>query len=180
MTNYRQPPLMGIYLSHAIGTAVLGALLPSGQHLQSLHTAILPMLKLFPGAIAITKNAPDIVFAQVFLALSLLIAVCVLIGAVLFVSRGGYHTRTFKTAAARWRALVVFWFLTAFMMTVVWNVPYVIDGAQDRIYFLIKAATSSTFGVLTAMNQLIVGMPLVGLLTSLVIPFCTNVKSKTS
>ena len=176
MTPYKEPPLMKIYFGHATGTAALGALLPSGEHLQSLHAFVSPLILKIPGAVALTKQASDPVFAQVFLALSLLIAICVLVGAVWHVSRGGYHTKTFETAAKKRMVQIGFWALTAFLIAVFWNVPYTTDGAQDRIYFLIKAPTSSTFGVLTAMNLLLVGGPLIVVLTAMVAPFCTDVR----
>lgn len=176
--SYRAPPMVRIYLIHAIGTALLGALLPSGEHMQGLHAIAFPIIQQLPGAIKISQQAPDPVLAQVFLALSLLIAVVVLTGSAWHVSHGKYHTKTFDSSAKKWRALIYWWVLTAFVLLLVWSVPYTNDGAQGRIYFLIKAATSTNLGVFTVMNFLIVGMPLACLLTSVVIPFCIDVKTK--
>ncbi len=55
---YREPPLVKAYLGHAIGTALLGALLPSGEHLGAVHRLVLPIVELIPNALKITNRAP--------------------------------------------------------------------------------------------------------------------------
>lgn len=177
MTPYRQPPWMKIYLGHAIGTAVLGMLLLSSNQTKKLHPYTQPILEWFPGAISISKQAPDPVSTQVFLVISMLIAAILLIWAVGNVSRGGYHTKTFDSQKERWTVLLFGWALAVIFVTCLWNVSYSMDGAQTRAYFFIKVAISSKFGVLTAMNQLIVGLPLFFIVTTTTAPFCIKVRA---
>jgi hypothetical protein len=179
MTPYRQPPLMKIYLGHAVGTATLGALLPPGEHLQGLHAITQPLLQLIPGAMSISKLAPDPVFAQVFLALSLLIAGCMLIGAVWHVSRGGYHVKTFESKKEWWKAFLTVALFTFFVVAAFWGVSHGIDGAETRAHFLTKTAISSKLGVLTIMNQMIVSWPFAVIMGLTTMPFFTVVKHKT-
>jgi hypothetical protein len=174
MTIRKEPPWAKIYFGHAIGTAILGFLLLSSKQTKSLHPYTQPILEWFPGAISISNLAPDPVSTQVFLVISLLIAACLLVWAVWHVSRGGYHTKTFETAKQRWFAISSFWLMSAFALTVLWIISHSTDGAKTRAFFLFKAATSSGFGVLTIMNQLIVGVPLAILMVSICIPFCTS------
>lgn len=55
---------MKICMGHVLGTAVLGALLPSGEHLGWLDRLMLPVVALIPNAVRLTERAPDVVFAQ--------------------------------------------------------------------------------------------------------------------
>jgi hypothetical protein len=175
---FRQPPWTVIFLGHAIGSVTLGALLPSGEHLQGLHAVTLPMLQWNPGAMAISKQAFDPVFAQVFLVLSMLIALCILIGAVWHMSRGGYHTKTFDSRKEWWRAELWVWSIATVFILIAWGVPYSIDGAQTRSHFLILAAISSKLGVLTAMNFFIVWGPFFFMTLAITGPFHISVRSK--
>jgi hypothetical protein len=180
MKPHRQPPWMKIYLSHALGTAALGAILPAGEHLSSLHALISPFALKIPGAVALTRQTADPVFAQVFLALSLLIAACLVIGAIWHVSRGGYHTKSFSS---QWDRLFTFTWVglfAALVIAVFWLNSYGLDGAQTRSWVMTKVAVSSQIGVLTVMNQLIVGFPLVFVLTLTTLPFCTDVEQRNS
>jgi hypothetical protein len=176
MTTRKEPPLAKIYFGHAIGTALLGMLLLSSKQTKSWHPYTQPILEWFPGAISISRLAPDPVSTQIFLVTSLLIAACLLIWTVWHVSRGGYHTKTFESQSKRWLAFLYVWSLTGVLAASLWNISYSLDGAQTRAYFMIKAAISSDIGVVTAMNQIIVGMPLFFMLLSAVVPFSTKAK----
>lgn len=177
MTPYRQPPWTKIYLGHAIGTAVLGALLPAGEHLKGLHAFALPVLQWFPGAISLSKQAPDPVFARVFLALSMLIAAFMLIGAIFHASRARYVQKTFENRREWWKAYLLVLSFAILGVAIFWNAPYTPDGAETRAYALTVVAISNKLGVLTVMNQLIVGAPLYLLLMPLTMPFCTVIKN---
>ena len=168
---------MNIYLGHAIGTAVLGALLPAGEHLKDIHPLIQPILQWFPGAISLSKQAPDSVFAQVFLALSMLIAAFMLIGAIFHASRVRYVEKTFANRREWWKAYLLVLLFAILGMAIFWNAPYTPDGAETRAYALTVVAISNKLGVLTIMNQLIVGVPLYLLLMLLTMPFRTVVKN---
>jgi hypothetical protein len=177
MTVRKEPPWAKIYFGHAIGTAILGFLLLSSKQTKSLHPYTQPILEWFPGAISLSKQAPDPVSTQVFLVISLLIAACLLIWAVWHVSRGGYHTKTFETQKERWLTIIVVWCLYALVPAVLWNISYSMEGAETRGYLIIKAAVSSEFGVVTAMNQLIVGFPFFFIMFSATVPFCTKARA---
>lgn len=174
---YKHPPLMKAYLAHAIGTALLGAVLPSGEYLEVLHRLMLPIVELIPNAMRITERAPDPMFAQTFIGLSLVIALAILLYFVVAVR--GYHTKTFATSTKRWLALIYVWAIVLVMLGVAWFMPYLDPLSMGRTYFFLKAAASSNVGVLTVMNQLIVGLPLASLLTIWGGHACTNVRNRT-
>ena len=178
MTTRREPPWAKIYFGHAIGTALLGMLLLSSKQTKDLHPYTQPILEWFPGAMSISRLAPDPVSTQVFLVVSLLIAALLLIWSVWHVSRGGYHTKMFETQKERWTVILGFWGFAATCPAVFWSISYSLDGAQTRAYFLIKTAVSSEFGVLTAMNQLIVGLPLMMVMAAATAPFYTKARTQ--
>lgn len=173
-TPYRQPPLMKIYFSHVISTVVIGLLLPGGEHLAWLHGLLQPVVSLIPNAVRIPLRAPDPVFAQTFIGLSLLIAAAILLYFVVGVR--GYRTRTFDSAVKRWAGLFFGWCFVLLCLTISWFVPLLDPLSKGRAYFLLKAATSSDLGVVIVMNQLLVGFPMVMLLTILAGHKCTNVR----
>lgn len=174
---YRQPPLMKAYLGHAIGTFLLGVLLPSGEHLELLHRLMLPFVKLIPNAVRITNRAHDPVFAQTFIGLSLLIAFLILLYFIVAVR--GYHTKTFESTWKRSLSLVYGWVVFGgIMIGILWFMPYLDPVSKGRAFFLVKAATSGTTGVLTVMNQLVVGIPFASFLTLLFGHACTNVRQR--
>ena len=174
--SYRQPPLGKVYLGHAIETALLGVLLPSSEHLTALHRLMLPIVELIPNALRITSRAPDQIFAQTFIGLSLLIAFLILV--YFIVAMRVYHTKTFESGRKRFYSLVYGWIVFGgIMLGIAWFVPYLDPASKDRTYFLVMAATSGTTGVLTVMNQLIVGLPLFCLLMLWLGNACTNVRS---
>jgi hypothetical protein len=105
--RYEEPPLVKICLGHALFTAVLGALLPSGEHLAWLHRLMLPVVELIPNAVRLTERAPDVVFAQTFIGLSLLISWAILLFCIVAVR--GYHTRAFETSIRRVLAFTYGW-----------------------------------------------------------------------
>lgn len=96
--RYKEPPIVKAWIGHAIGTGLLGALLPGGDHLGFLHRLMLPIVELIPNAMRITSRSPDPMFAQTFIGLSLLIALMILLYFVFFMR--GYHTRTFEAAGS--------------------------------------------------------------------------------
>ncbi|QHE88055.1 hypothetical protein F9K07_25755 [Hydrogenophaga sp. BPS33] len=165
---------MKAYLGHAIGTAFLGLLLPSGEHLGPLHRLMLPIVELIPNAMRATARTPDPVFAQTFIGMSLLIAFLILL--YFTVAVRGYHLKTFESRAKRWLALLYAWSVVCFLLLVLWKWPYLDPLSMSRSYFLLKAATSGTFGVLTAMNQLVVGIPLSFFLTLWAGHACTTTR----
>lgn len=173
-TPYRQPPVMKAYFAHAIGTAVMGLLLPAGEHLTALHQWMQPVVNLFPNAVRIPLRAPDPVFAQTFIGLSLLAAAAVLLYFVVAVR--GYRTRTFDSAIKRWTGLFLGWCLISLCLAIFWFVPLLDPLSKGRAYFLLKAATSSDFGVVIVMNQLLVGFPMSLLLLMWLGHVCTNVR----
>lgn len=175
-STYKQPPLMKAYSAHAVGTMLLGALLPSGEHLGLLHSLMLPIVKLIPNAVRITNRAPDPVFAQTFIGLSLLIAFLILLYFIVAVR--GYHTKTFESSWRRFWALVHIWLIVAVILGIAWFMPYLDPVSKGRAYFLVKAATSGTTGILTVMNQLVAGMPLACLLSIWLGHACTNVRQR--
>lgn len=173
-TPYRQPPLMKAYFAHAIATAVMGLLLPSGKHLTGLHQLLQPIVNLIPNAVRIPLRAPDPVFAQTFIGLSLLAAAATLLYFVVAVR--GYRTRTFDSAVKRWLVLVYGWCVVSLCLTIAWWMPLLDPLSKGRAYFLLKAATSSDFGVVIVMNQLLVGFPMSLLLLMWLGHACTNVR----
>lgn len=175
---YREPPWTKVYFAHVIGTAFLGALLPAGEQLKGIHSVTQPFLQWFPGAVSISSLAPDPIFAQAFLALSMLVALCMVIGTVWHVSRGGYHTKTFESQSKRLVGILLLWGGSVLVIAALWSISYSVEGAQTPGYFFIKAAISSEVGVLTAMNQIIVGIPLFLTLFSTIVPFCTKANTK--
>lgn len=173
---YKQPPLVQTYFGHAIGTAALGALLPSGDQLSSLHALVRPVVELIPNAVRVTNRAPDPIFAQTFIGISLLIAFAILV--IYVIAMRGYHTKTFLSAGKRWAVLLVMWLLVLFMLTSLWRWPYLDPLSKGRAHFLLMAATSGRLGVVTAMNQLVVGMPMLFLLVLWLGHFCTTARSR--
>lgn len=173
-TPYRQPPLMKVYFVHAISTAVLGLLMPSGEHLTWLHQLLQPIVNLIPNAVRIPLRAPDPVFAQTFIGLSLLAAAAILLYFVVAVH--GYRTRTFDSAVKRWAGLFFGWCFVLLCLTIFWFVPLLDPLSKGRAYFFLKVATSSDLGVVIVMNQLLVGFPMVMLLGVLAGHKCTNVR----
>lgn len=155
--TYKHPPIMKAYLGHAMGTALLGAVLPSGEHLELLHRLMLPIVELIPNAVRITERAPDPMFAQTFIGLSLVIALVILLYFVVAVR--GYHTKTFFSSTKRWLALIYVWAIVSMGLLIFWLIPYMDPLSEGRAYYLVKAATSSNLGVLTVMNQSVVGFP---------------------
>lgn len=174
MTTYRHPPLMKAYLSHAVGTAVIGTLLPSGEHLTWLHRLLQPVVNLIPNAIRIPLRAPDPVFAQTFIGLSLLIAAAILLYFVVAVR--GYRTRTFDSAIKRWLVLVYGWCVVLLCLAIFWWMPLLDPLSKGRAYFILRAATSSDLGVVVVMNQLLVGFPMSMLLLIWLGHACTTVR----
>lgn len=156
---YRQPPLVKFYIGHAIGTAFLGLFMPSGEHLETLHRLMFPIVQLIPNAWRITNRVSDPTFAQAFIGLSLLIAFLILMYFVFF--GRGYKIIVFESKWQRFLMLFYAWIFFGFVMIgIAWFMPYLDPASKGRAYFMIVAATSSTAGILTVMNQLIVGIPL--------------------
>lgn len=176
-TPYRQPPLMKAYFSHAIGTALLGLLLPAGEHLAWLHSLVKPIVALIPNAARVTERAPDPVLAQTFIGLSLLIASAILLYCIVAVR--GYHTKTFERSIQRWLSLMYMWGCVLLLLGIAWWMPYLDPLSKGRTYFMLKAATSSNAGVLVVMNQLLVGFPLFGFLMLWLGHTCTTVRHRT-
>jgi hypothetical protein len=175
--RYKEPPLVKICLGHALGTAVLGALLPSGEHLGWLHRLMLPVVELIPNAVRLTERAPDVVFVQSFIGLSLLTSWVILlfcIGAM-----RGYHTRLFESTAKRVTALIYGWAFVGCCIGIAWFMPYLDPLAHGRTYFMLKAAVSSTVGVLVVMNMLLVWAPLFLMLGLWMGHTCTSVRYRT-
>lgn len=175
--RYKQPPLVQTYLGHAVGTAVLGALLPPGDKLGHIHALVQPLVELIPNAVRITQRTADPVFAQTFLGLSLLMALAILVFYV--VAMRGYHTRTFETTGKRLLLLAQAWVVVFPVLALLWWAPYLDPLSKGKAHFLINAAVSSHSGVITAMNQLIVGMPLVCCLLLWGVHACTSTRHKT-
>lgn len=173
--RYKAPPIFKAWIGHAIGTGLLGALLPGGEHLGFLHRLMLPIVEVIPNAMRITSRSPDPVFAQTFIGLSLLIALMILLYFVFFVR--GYHTRTFETAGKRHLAIAGFWLLTILMLSSFWIISYMNPLSKGRTYFLLQAATSGEVGVLTIINLLVAGGPLLFLLTAWLAHACTTVRN---
>lgn len=176
-SSYKHPPLVQAYLGHAIGTTLLGALLPSGEHLGWLHALVRPIVELIPNAVRITNRAPDPVFAQTFIGLSLVIAFLILLFFIVAVR--GYHTKTFESTWRRALALLYIWGIVLVLLLSFWAVPYMDPASKGRAYFLVKAATSSNLGVLTFMNQSVVGFPLFCFLVLWLGHACTTVRNRT-
>jgi heme/copper-type cytochrome/quinol oxidase subunit 4 len=169
---------MRAYLGHAIGTALLGGLLPSGEHLGPLHRLATPIVELIPNAIRLTNRTPDPIFAQTFVGFSLAIAFVILIYFIVAVR--GYRTRTFDGTWQRTRLLLFIWGTVLVLLLSFWFLPYMDPVGKGRAYLVVQAATSSKLGLLTAMNQLIVGFPLVCILTLWAAHTCTAVRGRTS
>lgn len=131
--TWREPPLIKVYLGHAIGTALLGAMLPSGEHLRSLHRLMLPIVELIPNVVRITSRAPDPVFAQTFIGLSLLIAFLILMYFIVAVR--GYHTRTFDSTWKRFGML-----LFGSLVGISWFWPYLDPISKGKAYFFYKSS----------------------------------------
>lgn len=153
---------MQAYLGHALGSALLGILLPTGEYLTSLHEVVQPLVNLIPNAVRITERAPDPVFAQTFVGLSLVIAFAILLYFIVAVH--DYHTRTFLNSKRRLLALAYGWVIVAALLGAFWFVPYLDPLSKGRAYFLLNAAVSSGWGVVTILNQLVVGLPMALLL----------------
>lgn len=145
---------MKICLGHAVGTALLGALLPSGEHMGWLHRLMLPVLESIPNAVRLTERAPDVVFAQTCIGLSLLISWSILLFCIVAVR--GYHTRTFETATKKVLMLIYGWAFVGCCIGIAWFMPYLDPLAHGRTYSMLKAAVSGTLGVLVVMNMLLV------------------------
>jgi hypothetical protein len=176
--SYKQPPIVHAWVGHAFGTSLLGALLPSGEHLGWLHRLVSPLVELIPNAVRITNRSPDPVFAQTFIGLSLVIAFLVLLYFIVAVR--GYHTKTFESTSRRFLALFYIWVVAGvIMLGILWFMPYLDPVSKGRAYFLLKAATSGNSGVLTVMNQLVVGIPLICLLSIWLGHACTTVRHRT-
>lgn len=164
---------MHAWIGHAVGTGLLGFILPSGENLGWLHRLVLPIVEIIPNAMRITSRAPDPVFAQTFIGLSLLIALMIFLYFVFFMR--GYHTRTFETAGKRYLLITGGWLLTILMLSGFWIISYMNPLSKGRTYFLLQAATSGDFGVLTIMNLLVAGGPLLFLLFIWACHACTKV-----
>ncbi|NIM41637.1 MAG: hypothetical protein GTN84_11130 [Hydrogenophaga sp.] len=175
-TVYKQPPMMRAYFVHAFGTAALGVLLPSGQHLVWLHSLMQPVVALIPNALRVTERAPDPVFAQTFIGLSLLIASAILLYCIVAVR--GYHTKTFESSTKRWLALTHVWAIVLVILGIAWWMPYLDPISKGRAYFMLNAATSSKGGVLVIMNQLLVGFPLFCFLVLWLGHTCTTARQR--
>lgn len=174
---YRQPPLVKFYIGHAIGTALLGLFMPSGEHLEALHRLMLPIVKLIPNALRITNRVSDPEFAQAFIGLSLLIGFLILMYFVVFVR--GYKIKVFESKWQRFLMLFYAWIFFGFVMIgISWFMPYLDPVSKGRTYFLVLAATSSTAGILTVMNQLIVGFPLFFFLFLWFAHACSTVRNR--
>jgi heme/copper-type cytochrome/quinol oxidase subunit 4 len=168
---------MYAWVAHAVGIALLGALLPSGEHLAWLHRLVSPVVELIPNAIRITNRSPDPVFAQTFIGLSLVIALLMLLYFIL--AMRGYHTKAFESTWKRFLALFYNWVVAGvIMLGILWFMPYLDPLSKGRAYFLLNAATSSTAGVFTVMNQLVVGMPLACPLSIWLGHACTTVRHR--
>lgn len=174
---YKEPPLVKTYIGHATATGLLGLLLPSGEHLGWLHERVLPVVELIPNAVRMTNRAPDPVFAQTFIGLSLLVAFAIL--AFYVVAMQGYHTKTFDRTITRILTLAYGWALVLLMLSIAWWMPYLDPLSRGRAYFITRVAVSSNLGVITAMNQLVVGMPLLFLLLLWLSHACTTVRHRT-
>lgn len=172
-SKYKHPPLMQAYAGHAVGTAILGALLPSGEHLDWLHRLMIPIVELIPNAARITSRAPDPVFAQAFIGLSILIAALVLLTFVIFIFPG-YHTKTFHEVFKRRIGLLYLWFIAIVILSFFWLIPYLDPLSKGQLYYLQAAALSGKVGVLVVINQLTVGFPLSILLFLGVAHRCTS------
>lgn len=168
---------MKICLSHALGTTVLGVLMPTGEHLRWLHPLMLPVVELIPNAVRLTERAPDVVFAQTFIGLSLLISWVIVLLCV--VALRGYHTRTFESTTKRAIALISVWTTVGFGIAVAWFAPYLDPLAHGRTHFLLQAATTSSVGVVTAMNVLVVWIPMLLLLTLWIGHAFTSIRRRT-
>jgi hypothetical protein len=167
---------MKAYLAHAIGMALLGVLLPSGDHLGFVHRLVTPLVEAIPNAQRVTLLAPDPIFAQTYIGLSLVFALAILL--FFIVKMRGYRTKTFDSARQRRGALASMWAIVAMSLGLFWFVPYLDPASKGRLYFLIHAATSSEFGVLFVMNLLIVGFVLLPLLGLWAGHACTSVRAR--
>lgn len=170
----RQPPLMQFYFAHALLTGLIGILMPRGDQLKEIHALIKPWLALLPGAIHISEKSPDPVFAQVFLAMSLVLAVLFSAIYVICISGNKYYMKKFSSRTQRLQGFLMIGLGMCLFTIFLWTNSYGLDGAATRSHATISVAVSGYFGILTAMNFLIVGIPLFFLLGFLSGCFCTE------
>ncbi|TFY96444.1 hypothetical protein [Ramlibacter rhizophilus] len=175
--EYKHPPIGIPYLGHTVGAALMGALLPKGDYLILMHSLIWPIVSWIPNVVRLTVNAPDPVFAQVFIGLSLIASTGILGFYCFFMGSRGYRTRTFNSAWHRVMFLSYMWVVLGTCLAILWVVPYVGPASKGRAYFLFKSATASDFGVVVVMNQLVVGLPFMMLLALWIAHACTGSRS---
>ncbi|MBL0421730.1 hypothetical protein JI739_15335 [Ramlibacter sp. AW1] len=174
--TYKEPPLGRVYLGHSIVVALLGGLLPTGDSLSWLHSIVWPAAQLIPNAVLLTERAPDPIFAQTLIGISLWIAIGILAFHVAVMRKWGYHTKTFSRPSHKFFALCCWWAIVSLLLSIAWFLPLVEPISQGRAYYLIRSATSGPFGVATAMNQLLVSMPLFLVLLLWLGHACTTIR----
>lgn len=165
---------MHAWIGHAVGTGLLGFMLPSGEHLEWLYRLVKPVVELIPNAVRLSNRSPNPILAQTFIGLSLLIALLILLYFAFFVR--GYHQKTFPN---HWQRLSMFILVTPFVLMVLhagWFLSYVNPAAKGRTYYLLKGAAAGDMGIFIVMNQLIVGIPLLFLLAFWSCHACTSVR----
>ncbi|MBL0421729.1 hypothetical protein JI739_15330 [Ramlibacter sp. AW1] len=172
--TYNEPPLVRVCLGHAGLVAILGMLLPGGESLGWLHAIVWPAAELIPNAVRMTALAPDPIFAQTLIGISLWIAIFILAFHVTVMRTWGYHTKAFRRQSYRLLAMGYVWSIAALFIAVFWWLPYLTSIGTGRTHFLVRLATSNSFGVATAMNQLLISMPLFCLLLVWFIHTCTT------
>jgi hypothetical protein len=160
--RYREPPLIKTYFGHAALICLIGFLLPKGVDSNWLHGLMWPIVSLIPNAVRLTNRCVDPVFAQTLMGLSLLLSVLIIVFYI--VAMRGYHTKAFESKFKRRWALIYVWSFVLLILTIFWVVPFIDPLSHGRAYFLLLGATSSYFGIMSVMNQLLVGGPLLGLL----------------
>lgn len=173
--SYKQPPIVHAWVGHAVGTGLLGFMLPSGEHLGWLHRLVIPVVELIPNAVRLTNRSVDPILAQTFIGLSLAIAFLILLYFKIAVK--DYRTKVFDSKLRRYTAILFGWviFIVVFV-GVFWFIPYMDPASKGKAYFLVKGATSGTPGMVLIMNQLIVGFPLFMFLLLWVGHECTEVR----
>lgn len=173
--SYKPPPIVHAWVGHAVGTGLLGFMLPSGEHLGWLHRLVSPLVELIPNAVRLTNRSADPILAQTFIGLSLAIAFLILL--YFKIAAKGYRTGMFDSKLRRYMVILIFWVIYIVVFVgVFWFLPYMDPASKGKTYFLVKGATSGTPGMVLIMNQLIVGLPLFMFLLLWVVHECTDAR----
>ncbi|TFY96442.1 hypothetical protein [Ramlibacter rhizophilus] len=178
-STYKEPSLAKTYLGHAVGTALIGALLPNGDRLGWLHSWMWPIVEWIPNAGRLTNRASDPIFAQTFVGMSALVAIACLLLYIQALRRWGGCTRSFERSSRRFLCLAYIYALVGLLIALAWSLPIVDPVSKGRAYFILQLASSGTIGVVTAINQILIGAPMLFLQLLLVAHLCTRVVNRT-